>query len=325
MAACQRRPVQSKVRMDHVLPLYENGNSRQDHLAELPSQNRQHVILLIIGIVALLLVLSIVYLIYSNWQRSRQSIKRLTALNKSISEKNEKLQLALLALQDSQQDNTRIIAMVAHDLRTPAANVQMSVDMLKQSNGLLSTDDRDYLEIISKSTTQTLNLIQELMHSYEKDTSNSKDAIDLETMVHDCVELMQLWANDKQQTITVNTVPIIFSGSREKIWRVISNLIINAIKFTPRHGHIQVRLEQKEHEAIIQVQDNGIGIPLEFQDKLFEMGKVTRRQGTEGEQSTGFGLAIVKQIILAYHGKIYVNSLPNQGTTFHVHLPIINK
>ncbi len=290
-------------------------------LERLRFANRQnHIFLAIIG-VALLLVSCVVYLVYRNWQSSKKNLVDLKEANDRIQEKNEKLQLALLALQDSQQDNTRILAMIAHDLRTPVANIKLGVDMLLSHHAANSVQ-RELLDVIGKSSGHLLEMVEELMHTYEKDTSLEKELIELETLMSDCVDLMQFKANEKQQTISIDTVPLVFCGSREKIWRIISNLIGNAIKFTPKSGHIHVSLERMGDEALIRVMDEGIGIPEEYSDKLFEMSHIYGRQGTSGEPSTGMGLAIVKQIVSSYQGKIYFDSYPNKGTTFYVHLPI---
>lgn len=289
---------------------------------ELAYKNRLQYILLLISVVALIFVLAIVYLIYSNWKRSKGHIVHLNNLNDRIHDKNEKLQLALLALQDSQQDNTRILAMVAHDLRTPVANIKMSMDYLLRQHDTHSYEETTYFEIIRKSTNQALGLIEELMHSYESNALNEGDEINLETMLHDCVEIMQMRANKKEQTLLLATEPVTLKGSREKIWRVISNLIDNAIKFTPRKGRIVVGLRREDGEAVIQVHDNGIGIDPKFHARFFEMGKSASRKGTDGEPSTGLGLAIVKQIVSAHHGTIYFTSTPETGTTFYVRLPI---
>ncbi|SEL88744.1 tetratricopeptide repeat-containing sensor histidine kinase [Parapedobacter koreensis] len=296
---------------------------QQSAYTQLAYKNKQNFIFLLVSIVVLILTLAVVYLVYSNWRRSKRHVRRLAQLNDRINQRNEKLQLALSALQDSQQENSRIMAMVAHDLRNPLTSIKMSVDfLLMEHTQLQHSQKTSFFEIIGKSSSHALELIEELMHSYEtgSDVTHS-DQIDLYMMLSDCVELMQLRATKKEQLLAFEGEPVVLCGSREKIWRVISNLIDNAIKFTPWRGHIAVRLRCYETEVLIEVQDSGIGIAPEFQDRLFEMGKSAGRIGTNGEPSTGLGLAIVKQIVSSHNGRISFVSSQQSGTTFYVHLP----
>ena len=291
--------------------------------AQLAYKNKLNFISLVVSIVALVLVLAIVYLIYSNWRRSRRHIKRLNLLNERVNQRNKKLRLALLALQDSHRENNRIMAMVAHDLKNPLANIKMGVEylLMAQEKGV-EIPNPSLLEIIRKSNDRALKLIDELMNSYATLASaEPSEEMDLEAMLRDCVDAMQLRAAKKDQLLVYQGEPAMLRGSREKIWRVISNLLDNAIKFTPRGGQIGVRLRVGADETIVEVSDSGIGIDPDFRDRLFEMGRVAGRTGTDGEPSTGLGLAIVKQIVSAHGGHIHFTSSPESGTTFYVHLP----
>lgn len=286
-------------------------------------KNKLNFLAFVMSFVGLLFVLAIVYLVFANWKRSKRHIRRLNQLTDRINQRNGKLQLALLALQDSQQENTKLIAMVAHDLRTPLSNIQMALTPLTSASDVAMTAEHvQFLKIIKQSNDEALKLIGELLHSFEvKTPGDTADDIDLDAMLRDCVEFMQLRATQKEQLLIFEGAPAVVRGSREKIWRVVSNLIDNAIKFTPHEGEITVRLRQAEKEVVIEVHDNGIGIPPESKQGLFDIDNVPGRHGTDGEPSTGLGLAIVKQIVSAHKGRIHFESTPNAGTTFYVHLP----
>ncbi|MEP6613095.1 MAG: ATP-binding protein, partial [Mucilaginibacter sp.] len=109
--------------------------------------------------------------------------------------------------------------------------------------------------------------------------------------------------------------------SREKIWRVIGNLISNAIKFSPAGETIFVKAVVANNELRISVNDAGIGIPANVQDKVFNMFTEAKRPGTAGEKSFGLGLSISKQIIENHDGKIWFESDGKTGTTFYISLP----
>jgi len=103
---------------------------------------------------------------------------------------------------------------------------------------------------------------------------------------------------------------------------VISNLITNAIKFSPAGAVINIRMYQQQNSVQIEVQDHGIGIPDKLKDKVFDMFSEARRPGTEGEQTSGLGMAISKEIVEAHGGKIWFESQEVTGTTFFISLPI---
>ena len=284
-------------------------------------RNKLNFLAFVMSFVGFLFVLAIVYLIYNNWKRSKRHIHRLNQLTERINQRNEKLQLALLSLQDSQQENTKLMAMVAHDLRTPLSNIQMALTYLN-NNTNKTTDHQRFMTIINQSNDEALKLIGELLHSFaSKAPGADADDIDLDAMLRDCVEFMQLRATQKDQSLVFEGVPTMVKGNREKIWRVVSNLIDNAIKFTPHEGTVIVRLRHEGQEAVIEVQDNGIGIPAEFTQDLFDIDNVPGRRGTDGEPSTGLGLAIAKQIVSAHNGRIYFEHAPDTGAIFYVHLP----
>lgn len=286
-------------------------------------KNRLNFLAFVMSVVALVLLSAVVYLTFSNWRRSKRHVARLKQLTERINQRNEKLQLALLALEDSQQENTKLMAMVAHDLRNPLTNIHMAAAYLHAAADRADHPGQSkFLEIIRRSNDKALTLIQELLYSHEEKTVNeATDDIDLDVLTRDCLEIMQLRASRKDHTLVFEGEATKVRGSVEKIWRVVSNLIDNAIKFTPPGGKIVVRLHRGETEAIIEVEDSGIGIPPAYTQRLFDIENVPRRNGTDGEPSTGLGLAIVKQIVSAHGGHIHFTSSPAIGTTFFVHLP----
>lgn len=105
---------------------------------------------------------------------------------------------------------------------------------------------------------------------------------------------------------------------------MVSNLIANAIKFSPSGAYISVELEEKPQTVVISVEDKGIGIPVGMKDKVFDMFTEARRPGTAGEQPFGMGLAISKQIVEAHGGRIWFESTAGNGTKVFVELPACN-
>jgi two-component system sensor histidine kinase VicK len=106
-----------------------------------------------------------------------------------------------------------------------------------------------------------------------------------------------------------------------KFIQVLTNLVANAIKFTPKNGHIRVIVQEEPQSLLIRVSDDGIGIPKDMQGELFERFTRARRPGLRGEETTGLGLSIAKRIVELHQGKVWVESEENKGSTFFVRIP----
>lgn len=293
---------------------YIKYNAIQDDntLLELKNESNKTKIWLLISvcIISILLIL----IIYRMYHISSH-------LNKKSREQNSQMKKTLGDLEQSQADNTRMMKIAAHDLRNPIGGIT-SVATLMLDDPNRSDEDRMMLELIKTSGQNSLELVSDLLQVHTHVEDMKKEPIDLYQMLYYCVDLMRFKAEAKMQQITLHAAPVTLSVNREKMWRVVSNLIANAIKFSPTGANISVQMTENSNNVIIQVEDHGIGIPLEMKDKIFDMFTEAKRQGTAGEQAFGLGLAISKQIVEAHGGSIWFNSDKGNGTTFYVQLPL---
>lgn len=250
-----------------------------------------------------------------------QGLSRSKNINKVISQQNIELQETLGALEQSQAENTKIMYMVAHDLRNPISSMVMMADILL-SDEQISGENRVLLGHIKTSCNNSLNLVSEMMQSNKNAASFTKEAVDIDRLLNYCVELLQHKAHEKNQKLILETIPVTAFVSREKLWRVISNLIANAVKFSPKGKSIRISMKKTSEKVIVSIKDEGIGIPESIKNKVFEWYTDGKRSGTEGEKPFGMGLAISKQIIAAHGGTIWFESEENKGTTFYIEIPI---
>ena len=151
-----------------------------------------------------------------------------------------------------------------------------------------------------------------------------KDSTDLTALMEEQVKLLNFKAREKNQNIVLSVPEDHISAkvNAEKIARVVSNLITNAVKFSSDGMDINVSLSSDGENFKIVVQDQGIGIPQHLQEKVFDLFSEAKRFGTSGEQPFGLGLSISKQIAEAHNGKIWLESQEGVGTTFYVQMPI---
>ncbi len=252
-----------------------------------------------------------------------KNLKKTKQFNMKVSKQNLEMQDTLTALEQSQAENTRMMHMVAHDLRSPISSMTMLAELLIESN-TVSEEEKTMLEHIKASGHNSLNLVSDILGGVNEGEQMRKEAVDLQQLLQYCVDLMQHKAEEKQQKLILKSQPVSLKVSREKMWRVISNLIGNAIKFSPKGEEIIIKLLVQKEEGVVRVSvsDQGIGIPEEIKEHVFEMFSGGKRTGTAGEQPHGMGLAISKQIVQAHGGQIWFESNGDRGTVFFVEIPM---
>jgi signal transduction histidine kinase len=268
----------------------------------------------------------IIFLIFRNWKRSRREMEVVSALNTQVNMQKGDLETTLTDLEQSSQEKDRILRTVAHDLRNPLGGIaSLTGAMVEDAD--YNNEQIELLKIIKETAYDSLELINEILEATSSAPAElQKQPVDINMLLNNSVELLRFKAAEKNQKIVLNTLsaPEELMISREKIWRVISNLISNAIKFSPVGAEIYVSVTDEVNEVEIAVRDNGIGIPENIKGKVFNMFTDAKRPGTLGEKSFGLGLSICRQIIEKHDGKIWFESDIKNGTTFYVRLSKTN-
>ncbi|UOE46353.1 HAMP domain-containing histidine kinase [Mucilaginibacter sp. SMC90] len=281
----------------------------------------QHVYLRVTVVFALMLII-IISLVFLNWQKSKKNIKTLGGLNNQINHQNHHLEIALNDLKLNNEEKDRILRTVAHDLRNPIGGIASLTGAMTEEN--YSDEQKELLNIIRETSFNSIELINEILEATESvSVMLNKEAVEVNSLLSNSVELMRFKAAEKQQVISLAMLssPLEICISREKIWRVISNLISNAIKFSPEGSAIFVMAIEREKEILISVKDHGIGIPDKLKSQVFNMFTDAKRPGTSGEKSFGLGLSICRQIIEEHNGQIWFESDTENGTSFKFTLP----
>lgn len=298
---------------------------QQIQIDTLKSDNQLSHIYLWISITLALMALTIIAMVYYYYNRSKHNVKTLTMLNHEVGEQKGKLEFTMVELEKSNTGKDRILKAVAHDLRNPIGGIAMLSNVLITDHQHDEEEEKS-LKMIESTAQNALKLINELLEiNIREDSVNlQKQAIELNDFIRQIIPIMRLNAEKKSQDIQMVLLPkpLTIDIDKEKIERVLSNLVNNAIKFSSAGGSITIELQQKDGSVFILVKDKGIGIPVELQANLFNTFSGTMRQGTEGERSFGLGLSICKQIVEAHGGKIWVQSTPGNGTTVFVELPV---
>ncbi len=245
--------------------------------------------------------------------------KRLNQLYDEVKKKN-------LVLSDLNTQKNKFLGMAAHDMRNPLGAIASFCDLLLTKAETLDTKSRKIIEHIKHASCYMLQLINEFLDIsvIESGTVTLNIVeVDLSDLILESLEFLTEIADKKQIHVRFKYDKIqskIFCDPN-KVIQVITNLVINAIKFSPPKSEIEIILEPSKFEMTIIIRDHGTGISTETKKKMFQPFMKGESYGTGGEQGSGLGLAIVQKIVAEHHGKIRVESELEKGTTFYVTLP----
>jgi len=242
-----------------------------------------------------------------------------------LGEQLDWLRQRLILLEDQK---TRFFQHVSHELKTPLTALREGSDLLgDEVVGKLNEEQREIAGILKQNSLTLEKLIQDLLtysQTQSADRLNRKVALEtkplqLKDLIEEVVEMQKIAIVAKALTVVREFEKTSYQGDPEKLRVVVDNLLSNAIKYSPVGGTIILRLGKREETAVIEVIDNGPGIPQEDRDRIFDpfyRGKAASKAGTKG---TGLGLAIVRDYVEMHHGS--VKALAAAGAHFRVTLP----
>jgi PAS domain S-box-containing protein len=230
------------------------------------------------------------------------------------------------AAQKAIQARDEVLSIVAHDLRTPLSAAHLAVSTLLRQEA--ATDQRvparRSAEMIQRSLNRASRLIDDLLDITRIEVGRLEieaRGMSPEELVRDSLQMLAPLAANASLELEADVRPglPLVQADEQRLHQVFSNLIGNAIKFTPAGGHIRVAAERYEGLVRFAVSDTGAGIPPEYLPHLFDRFWQAQRVNHRG---AGLGLAIVKGIVEAHGGRIWVESTPGKGSTFYFTLPI---
>ncbi|MCI0881318.1 MAG: GAF domain-containing protein [Chloroflexi bacterium] len=242
-------------------------------------------------------------------------------------EKHSLLEAKSAELERVNEAKSQFLAMVSHELRTPLTAISAYTDILgRNSEGNLIEKQVTQIGVIRRNATHLNKLISDLLDISKIESaafSLAKVNFDLGEMVLDLVESLEPLVSAKEQQITADvTEGIELIADKEKITQVVSNLIENAVKYSPVGADISIEISPVDGAAEIVVSDNGYGISKADQERIFETFFRSRTEENWEVPGTGLGLSLVKRIVSMHGGTISIDSEPGVGTSFTILLPI---
>ncbi len=230
----------------------------------------------------------------------------------------------------------QFIATISHELRTPLTSIKGYIELLiTGAAGSLNRQQRDFLGITHNNTNKMIRLVNNLIAVSEMEQEAIQiepQAVDMKDVVEEAVQAICAMATEYQLDLEVNLPRDLrpARGDPERLRQIMDNLLNNAMRYTPPGGRITIwaaeaNLEEEgtssQHYLVVNIRDTGVGIPPEEHDRIFE--KFYRRDGSSSGETggTGMGLAIVKSLVEAHGGQIWVESEPGVGSTFSFTIP----
>lgn len=265
-------------------------------------------ILFSLSLVVLGLVLIMIVRVLVNRRKLERSYKEMAKVNEQ--------------LEESLEENRGIMSVVAHDLRSPLMQIKGLLDILKDESDL-GDEQLSYLHTIDKVYSSSLDLIGDLTLAHSHETKKIILApTDLEAVIRESVKRFKGQANAKEITLEWNTSGLLKGMSNvDHLTRIIDNLISNAIKFSPKAKVVRIDLMDSDSYGVISVSDEGPGISVKEQERLFKRFEKLSNRPTAGEASSGLGLFIVKSLADEIGAKVTVNSVQGAGSRFSVVVP----
>jgi heavy metal sensor kinase len=230
-------------------------------------------------------------------------------------------------LESAFQHISRFTADASHELRTPLTALRGELEATAQYPQL-PPDVRETIGSALEETERLSKIVQGLLAVSQLDAGEAemeRVRLDLAELAAGTSEQMRLMAEDKDISLSCDALEkVMVDGDRARLKQVVVNLLDNAISYTAPGGKVQLRIRAAAHRAVLEVEDNGTGIPQAALPHIFERFYRADKARSRQMGGTGLGLAIVQAICLAHGGEVQVESTEGRGSRFSVILPLAN-
>ncbi len=258
-----------------------------------------------------------------------EDITELTRLEEELRDSYVKLENAYAELKEEDETKSYFISTASHELRTPLTVINSYLEMFEDGMlGELNENQCDKIAVMSSQTDHMIRLVEDMLDTSRLESRKFKiqrQLLELEEIARSAIDEMSRLADLKEHSIKIKVckkLPKIMCDE-QRIRQVFSNLLTNAVKYTPNKGRIEVELKEEKRHILVSISDTGIGIPEEEYEKIFEkFYTVGGKSLTRESERMGLGLSIAKGLVEAHRGKIWVKSEgEGKGSTFYFTLP----
>jgi signal transduction histidine kinase len=218
------------------------------------------------------------------------------------------------------------VSVVSHELKTPVAIIKGYAETLQRAKARQNPQlVGELLGEIVEEADRLSNLVDDLLDASRLEAGGLSfqdvEAVDLEEIAQRVVERYSLQTEQHTLHLDFPDDLLTIDGDPQRLEQVLDNLVSNAIKYSPKGGVVTICGWEEDAEVRLAVKDEGVGIPLEEQERIFERFYRVEAPDSRGVSGTGLGLYLARAIVRAHGGRIWVESAPGKGATFHIALP----
>ncbi len=272
------------------------------------------------------LVLSGIICLVSSVYSSRRRLEDFR-LRYELARRNDEISRSYRKLEELDRLRSIFFANISHELRTPITLILSPVQDILRDPKDLGPRVAQVLEVVHQNGLRLLKLINDLLELVRLEEGKGGldlKPVDLATFVPGLAESVRHLARSKGLALEVqgSAAPLVVRADPSRLEKVVLNLLMNAIKFTPAPGRVAVRWAAQGQEALVVVEDTGIGIPTEDLPHIFDRFRQVDESSTRRYHGVGIGLALVREIVEEHGGRLDVESRVGRGTTLRIHLPL---
>ncbi|MBT2810478.1 cell wall metabolism sensor histidine kinase WalK [Staphylococcus coagulans] len=228
--------------------------------------------------------------------------------------------------QQIERERREFVANVSHELRTPLTSMNSYIEALEEGAWRDESIAPQFLSVTREETERMIRLVNDLLHLSKMDNeteSITKEIVDFNMFINKIINRHEMAAKDTTFVRDIPRETIFTEIDPDKMTQVFDNVITNAMKYSRGEKRVEFHVKQNtvHNRLTIRIKDNGIGIPINKVDKIFDRFFRVDKARTRKMGGTGLGLAISKEIVEAHHGRIWANSVEGQGTSIFITLP----
>ena len=246
----------------------------------------------------------------------------------AVAQREQILRSDILQLRELEQMKSSFVSTVSHELRTPLTSVRGALGLvLGGAAGDLPPKTRDLLRIAHQNTERLIRLINDILDIEKLESGHMllrREPCDLAGIARTTIAALDAYAAEHDVRVVLDPPPadpVVVVADPDRLVQVATNLVSNAVKFSPRGATVSVAVAMEDGTARLTVSDRGPGIPAEFQSRIFGRFQQADSSGSRSHGGTGLGLAIVQSITELHGGSVRFETSPGEGTTFVVELP----
>ena len=213
----------------------------------------------------------------------------------------------------------------SHELKTPITSIQGYAELLESGMIQDEATKADFASRIKKEAVRMTGLINDILmisRLEAKEAEVTFSDVRVSVLLEEIIDSLKPQAAEAQVFVHVDCQPLMIHANLQQMRELLTNLISNAIKYNRPGGQVWINIRETDGQMVIRVKDNGVGIPSDSLDRIFERFYRVDKGRSRKQGGTGLGLSIVKHIVNFYHGTIHVSSEPDMGSEFTVFLPM---